>query len=96
MQPAAQPTSIPTSSAQIEITLENGLSDGFDAGFVLELARGLAACSLFCMIPVLADAKIWLAAGVTDMRPKPSKFWRAIHTQVICFCFKNLEGIKSR
>ena len=55
------------------------------------------------MIPVLADAKIWLAAGVTDMRrgfnglaPKPSKFWRAIHTQVICFCFKNLEGIKSR
>ena len=51
VQPAAQPTRIPTSSARIEITLENGrklsVSDGVDAGFVLELARGLAACALF-------------------------------------------------
>ena len=47
------------------------------------------------MIPVLADAKIWLAAGVTDMRrgfnglaaQNPSKFLRAIHTQATCFCF---------
>ena len=55
------------------------------------------------MIPFLADAKIWLAAGVTDMRrgfnglaARRSRFWQVIPIRVICFCFADGGVIRSR
>lgn len=54
------------------------------------------------MIPVLADAKICLAAGVTDMRrgfnglaTQTDQVLAAIHTRAICFCSVVAEAIRS-
>ena len=76
----------------IEITLENGrrlsVGVGVDAGFVLELAGGLA------------DAKIWLAAGVTDMRKGfhglSAQTERVILIRGICFCSEGGGAIRSK
>ena len=55
------------------------------------------------MIPVLADPKIWLAAGVTDMQRGFNRL-AAQTEQVLAgdpytghlFCSENVEGIRSR
>ncbi len=55
-------------AGQIEIALASGhrltLSGAFEVDVVLRLAKGLAGV----MIPVPASTKVWLAAGITDMR----------------------------
>mgnify|MGYP001489916276 CR=1 FL=1 len=55
------------------------------------------------MIPVLADAKICLAAGVTDMRrgfnglaAQTDQVLAAIHTRAICFWPEVVEVIRSK